>query len=74
MPNATPTAWTFCDSCVELATITYYPETGSYHCDNCKDDYYNPKGMTECPNHQGNFDCTPFCPVCEGNQETRITA
>lgn len=44
MPNATPTAWTFCDSCTELATITYYPETDSYHCDNCKDDYYNPKG------------------------------
>jgi hypothetical protein len=25
--------------------------------------------MIECPNHQGNFDCTPFCKVCEGNQE-----
>ena len=24
----------------------------------------------ECPNHEGNFDCTPFCPVCEGAQET----
>ena len=23
----------------------------------------------ECPNHEGNFDCTPFCPVCEGAQE-----
>lgn len=25
--------------------------------------------MTECPRHQGSFDCTPFCDVCEGNQE-----
>ena len=23
----------------------------------------------QCPNHEGNFDCTPFCRVCEGNQE-----
>jgi hypothetical protein len=23
----------------------------------------------ECPNHEGAFDCTPFCPLCEGEQE-----
>ena len=23
----------------------------------------------QCPNHEGSFDCTPFCNVCEGNQE-----
>ena len=23
----------------------------------------------QCPNHNGAFDCTPFCNVCEGNQE-----
>lgn len=23
----------------------------------------------ECPNHKGAFDCTPFCEICEGNQE-----
>lgn len=23
----------------------------------------------ECPNHEGNFDCTPFCRLCEGEQE-----
>ena len=22
-----------------------------------------------CPNHEGNYDCTPFCGICEGNQE-----
>ncbi len=26
----------------------------------------------ECPNHNGNFDCNPFCRLCEGNQETTI--
>jgi hypothetical protein len=25
--------------------------------------------IIECPNHEGNFDCSPFCPLCEGNQE-----
>lgn len=24
---------------------------------------------TECPNHGGSFDCTPFCPICQGEQE-----
>lgn len=23
----------------------------------------------ECPNHGGSFDCTPFCVLCEGEQE-----
>ena len=23
----------------------------------------------ECPNHEGAFDCTPFCNLCEGTQE-----
>ena len=23
----------------------------------------------ECPRHEGNFDCTPFCDICEGEQE-----
>jgi hypothetical protein len=25
--------------------------------------------MTECPKHEGAFDCTPFCEVCGGEQE-----
>lgn len=27
----------------------------------------------ECPNHEGGFDCTPFCNVCEGEQEYEYT-
>jgi hypothetical protein len=22
----------------------------------------------ECPNHNGSYDCTPFCELCEGSQ------
>ena len=29
--------------------------------------------MKECPRHEGNFDCTPFCNVCEGEQEYAYT-
>ena len=25
--------------------------------------------LIECPRHEGSFDCTPFCYLCEGNQE-----
>jgi hypothetical protein len=30
--------------------------------------------MTPCPNHEGAYDCTPFCDVCEGEQEYLYTA
>lgn len=26
----------------------------------------------ECPNHDGAFDCNPFCRLCEGDQETNL--
>jgi hypothetical protein len=26
-----------------------------------------------CPRHEGAYDCTPFCDVCEGNQEYTYT-
>ena len=26
-----------------------------------------------CPNHDESFDCTPFCNLCEGSQETDLT-
>jgi hypothetical protein len=29
--------------------------------------------LIQCPNHNGSFDCTPFCNLCEGNQETSLT-
>lgn len=25
--------------------------------------------LIECPRHEGAFDCTPFCEVCEGHNE-----
>lgn len=24
--------------------------------------------MIDCPNHEGGYDCTPFCKICEGEQ------
>jgi hypothetical protein len=27
------------------------------------------KTIKLCPEHEGAFDCTPFCRICEGNQE-----
>ena len=24
--------------------------------------------MIDCPNHEGAYDCTPFCRICEGDQ------
>ena len=36
----------------------------------CEDIGFSQIGeMLECPNHEGNFDCNPFCRVCEGEQE-----
>lgn len=29
--------------------------------------------VSECPNHAGSFDCTPFCRICEGEQEYEYT-
>jgi len=30
---------------------------------------YEEGKQIECPNHKGAFDCTPFCELCEGEQE-----
>lgn len=34
-----------------------------HKCETCWED------RVECPRHRGSFDCTPFCEVCEGEQE-----
>jgi len=31
------------------------------------------KTMVDCPRHEGAYDCTPFCDVCEGEQEYLYT-
>jgi len=28
--------------------------------------------LQNCPAHEGGYDCTPFCPICGGNQEIRV--
>jgi hypothetical protein len=32
------------------------------------------KTMVNCPRHEGAYDCTPFCDVCEGEQVYEHTA
>jgi hypothetical protein len=32
------------------------------------------KTMVDCPRHEGAYDCTPFCGVCEGEQVYEYTA
>lgn len=31
------------------------------------------KELRDCPRHEGSYDCTPFCDVCEGEQEYEYT-
>jgi hypothetical protein len=31
------------------------------------------KLMADCPRHDGSYDCTPFCGVCQGEQEYEWT-
>lgn len=42
------------------------------YCQECYHDVLSK--MQPCPNHGGNFDCTPFCPLCGGNQEALLIA
>jgi hypothetical protein len=34
--------------------------------------YLESRQVLVCPNHEGSFDCTPFCEVCEGKQEYEV--
>jgi hypothetical protein len=29
--------------------------------------------IAECPRHEGSFDCTPFCAVCDGEQHYKLS-
>jgi hypothetical protein len=65
--------------CIEcatpVATDVHAEELG--YCLDCSNAYFDHSDeekacghlMAECPNHEGNFDCNPFCRLCEGNQE-----
>ena len=55
---------TTCKTC----GVSQIPDTWFGECKRCYDTYDE---MQECPNHAGAFDCSPFCELCEGNQEIR---
>lgn len=44
---------------VSYQAFTDYPSLG----------WMNSNQSLECPNHEGSFDCSPFCELCEGKQE-----
>jgi hypothetical protein len=48
---------TLCGKCGQDTLIHLVDEGGYLYC-----------VEIECPNHEGAYDCTPFCRLCEGNQ------
>lgn len=48
---------------VSFQVFHEYPETG----------WINSNKVLPCPRHEGNFDCTPFCDICEGKQDYEYT-
>ena len=72
----------YCDNCQSNDSTVHEVsvegvEVNALLCDNCleKNELENLDITTcghdtiECPNHEGNFDCNPFCALCEGDQE-----
>ena len=55
-----------CDDCETLLTMWKLENEDE------ENDWRLKMTMVECPNHEGAFDCTPFCPLCEGDQEYEI--
>jgi hypothetical protein len=70
-----------CEACqaYDLDTITCSwcdePNLDTMADPNAKDVCLDCTGATTvpCPKHEGAFDCTPFCEVCEGSQEIRVS-
>lgn len=54
-----------CGAWYHYMDMTELP-SGFYVCTDCEGDLMIIK---DCPNHGGNYDCSPFCALCEGTQE-----
>ena len=61
-----------CVQCGSRYTDTYQNVTHCYTCGH-QQEGVKMSLIIECPNHGGSFDCTPFCAICEGNQEYEVT-
>ena len=57
-----------CDGCQKVTGVRYFAREDVWHCEGCQA-YDLDAALTPCPNHEGAYDCTPFCPLCEGEQE-----
>lgn len=58
-----------CSSCHLITGVRYFPREDVWHCEQCQAYDLDTVGMVPCPNHDGAFDCTPFCEICAGEQE-----
>jgi hypothetical protein len=58
-----------CNGCQKVTGVRYFAREDVWHCEGCQEYDLDIVKMIECPRHGGAFDCTPFCPICEGEQE-----
>lgn len=59
-----------CSSCRVVKGVRYFAREDVWHCEDCQAYDIDTIGeLVTCPNHEGAYDCTPFCPTCSGNQE-----
>jgi hypothetical protein len=63
--------YTECGGCGNLYNLAITVEVEQYNNHDCKDTDSQDCGheRIECPSHEGNWDCNPFCRLCEGDQE-----
>jgi ribosomal protein L37AE/L43A len=62
-----------CNGCQKVTGVRYFAREDVWHCEGCQE-YDLDAALTPCPNHEGAYDCTPFCELCEGEQEVVVTA
>lgn len=61
-----------CTGCHKVTGVRYFAREDVWHCEDCQAYDLDSAPMVPCPNHGGAFDCTPFCELCEGNQEYAV--
>ena len=63
--------YTECGGCGNLYNLAITVEVEQYNNHDCNDTDSQDCGheRIECPSHEGNWDCNPFCRLCEGDQE-----
>jgi hypothetical protein len=58
-----------CSSCEQVTGVRFFPHEDVWHCEDCQAYDLDTIKIVTWTNHEGAYDCTPFCPTCNGNQE-----